>query len=82
MTYTFGLDTFGGAVSAWTARRGDRRHGLQQEPPADRAEDHVGADVTPLELAGVALGEGLLGQCAIDKRRLLITEIPSFATPM
>ncbi len=28
------------------------------------------------------LGEGLVGQCAADKRRMLITEMPSFAVPI
>ena len=28
------------------------------------------------------LGEGLIGQCAVDKRRMLITEMPEDATPI
>jgi CheY-like chemotaxis protein/signal transduction histidine kinase/HAMP domain-containing protein len=28
------------------------------------------------------LGEGLIGQCATDKRRLLITELPTYAVPI
>jgi HAMP domain-containing protein/CheY-like chemotaxis protein len=28
------------------------------------------------------LGEGLIGQCAADKRRLLITELPTYAVPI
>jgi HAMP domain-containing protein/CheY-like chemotaxis protein/signal transduction histidine kinase len=28
------------------------------------------------------LGEGLIGQCAVDKRRMLITEMPENATPI
>ncbi|HLG80997.1 MAG TPA: HAMP domain-containing protein [Bradyrhizobium sp.] len=31
---------------------------------------------------GLRLGEGLIGQCAADKRRLLITEMPASATPI
>ena len=30
----------------------------------------------------VAVGEGLIGQCAADKRRLLITEMPANVTPI
>jgi HAMP domain-containing protein/CheY-like chemotaxis protein/signal transduction histidine kinase len=30
----------------------------------------------------VRLGEGLVGQCALDKRRLLITELPSTTVPI
>jgi len=30
----------------------------------------------------VLIGEGLVGQCAIDKRRLLITEMPADVTPI
>ncbi|MDE3132000.1 MAG: HAMP domain-containing protein, partial [Acidobacteriota bacterium] len=30
----------------------------------------------------LALGEGLVGQCALDKRRLLITDIPDAAIPI
>jgi CheY-like chemotaxis protein/signal transduction histidine kinase/HAMP domain-containing protein len=30
----------------------------------------------------VRLGEGLIGQCAADKRRLLITELPTYAVPI
>ncbi|HZP75552.1 MAG TPA: HAMP domain-containing protein, partial [Pseudolabrys sp.] len=28
------------------------------------------------------VGEGLVGQCAVDRRRMLITEMPSFAVPI
>ena len=28
------------------------------------------------------LGEGLIGQCAVDKRRMLITEMPTDAVPI
>jgi len=38
-----------------------------------------GAEGHPLR---VQLGEGLLGQCALDKRRKLITDIPESATPI
>src|SRR5690349_5305 len=38
-----------------------------------------GAEGHPLR---VRLGQGLLGQCALDKRRKLITEIPESATPI
>jgi CheY-like chemotaxis protein/signal transduction histidine kinase/HAMP domain-containing protein len=38
-----------------------------------------GAEGHPLR---VHLGQGLLGQCALDKRRKLITEIPRSATPI
>src|SRR5258707_14971773 len=38
-----------------------------------------GADGHPLR---VQLGQGLLGQCAFDKRRKLITDIPESATPI
>jgi HAMP domain-containing protein/signal transduction histidine kinase/DNA-binding response OmpR family regulator len=38
-----------------------------------------GAEGHPLR---VRLGQGLLGQCALDKRRKLITEIPQGATPI
>src|SRR6201991_1828538 len=41
------------------------------------AED--GASASPRSLR---LGEGLIGQCAIDKRRLLITEMPTTAVPI
>src|SRR5205809_827393 len=30
----------------------------------------------------VDVGEGLIGQCAADKRRLLITELPTYAVPI
>lgn len=30
----------------------------------------------------VALGEGLIGQCAAEKRRMLITDIPTYALPI
>jgi len=30
----------------------------------------------------VRVGEGLIGQCAADKRRLLITELPTYAVPI
>jgi CheY-like chemotaxis protein/signal transduction histidine kinase len=30
----------------------------------------------------VALGEGLIGQCAAEKRRVLITDIPTYALPI
>jgi CheY-like chemotaxis protein/signal transduction histidine kinase/HAMP domain-containing protein len=30
----------------------------------------------------VRVGEGLIGQCAADKRRLLITELPAYAVPI
>ncbi|HZT26042.1 MAG TPA: HAMP domain-containing protein [Pseudolabrys sp.] len=32
--------------------------------------------------ATVKLGEGLVGQCAVDKRRLLITDVPDTAAPI
>jgi CheY-like chemotaxis protein/signal transduction histidine kinase/HAMP domain-containing protein len=38
-----------------------------------------GAEGHPLR---VQLGQGLLGQCALDKRRKLITDIPESATPI
>jgi CheY-like chemotaxis protein/HAMP domain-containing protein len=38
-----------------------------------------GAEGHPLR---VRLGQGLLGQCALDKRRKLITDIPEAATPI
>jgi HAMP domain-containing protein/signal transduction histidine kinase/DNA-binding response OmpR family regulator len=38
-----------------------------------------GAEGHPLR---VHLGQGLLGQCALDKRRKLITDIPDSATPI
>jgi HAMP domain-containing protein/CheY-like chemotaxis protein len=38
-----------------------------------------GADGHPPALR---LGEGLIGQCAVDKRRMLITEMPEGATPI
>src|SRR4051812_22450772 len=38
-----------------------------------------GADGHPTTLA---LGEGLIGQCAADKRRLLITQMPANAVPI
>jgi CheY-like chemotaxis protein/HAMP domain-containing protein len=30
----------------------------------------------------IRIGEGLIGQCAADKRRLLITELPTYAVPI
>jgi CheY-like chemotaxis protein/signal transduction histidine kinase len=30
----------------------------------------------------IRIGEGLVGQCAVDKRRLLITELPTYAVPI
>ena len=30
----------------------------------------------------IRVGEGLIGQCAADKRRLLITELPTYAVPI
>jgi HAMP domain-containing protein/CheY-like chemotaxis protein/signal transduction histidine kinase len=33
-------------------------------------------------LASLRLGEGLIGQCAVDKRRMLITEMPQNAIPI
>jgi CheY-like chemotaxis protein/signal transduction histidine kinase/HAMP domain-containing protein len=30
----------------------------------------------------IRVGEGLIGQCAVDKRRLLITELPTYAVPI
>ncbi|HEX3506090.1 MAG TPA: HAMP domain-containing protein [Xanthobacteraceae bacterium] len=39
----------------------------------------AGADGHRLALR---LGEGLIGQCAVDKRRMLITEMPESATPI
>ena len=30
----------------------------------------------PTASEGIALGEGLIGQCAVDKRRMLISEMP------
>jgi CheY-like chemotaxis protein/signal transduction histidine kinase/HAMP domain-containing protein len=30
----------------------------------------------------LALGEGLIGQCALDKRRMLIAEVPNSSTPI
>src|ERR1700740_2311505 len=38
-----------------------------------------GANVHPQALR---LGEGLIGQCAVDKRRMLITEMPENAVPI
>jgi HAMP domain-containing protein/CheY-like chemotaxis protein/signal transduction histidine kinase len=38
-----------------------------------------GANGHPLRLR---IGEGLIGQCAADKRRLLITELPTYAVPI
>jgi CheY-like chemotaxis protein/HAMP domain-containing protein/signal transduction histidine kinase len=38
-----------------------------------------GANGHPLRLRS---GEGLIGQCAADKRRLLITELPTYAVPI
>ena len=32
--------------------------------------------------SGIRIGEGLIGQCAADKRRLLITELPTYAVPI
>src|SRR5689334_7648622 len=38
-----------------------------------------GANGHPLRLR---IGEGLIGQCAADKRRMLITELPTYAVPI
>ncbi len=38
-----------------------------------------GANGHPLR---VRFGEGLIGQCAVDKRRMLITELPTYAVPI
>src|SRR2546421_3905374 len=38
-----------------------------------------GANGHPLRLR---IGEGLIGQCASDKRRMLITELPTYAVPI
>jgi HAMP domain-containing protein/CheY-like chemotaxis protein/signal transduction histidine kinase len=38
-----------------------------------------GANGHPMRLR---VGEGLIGQCAADKRRLLITELPTYAVPI
>jgi HAMP domain-containing protein/CheY-like chemotaxis protein/predicted transcriptional regulator len=38
-----------------------------------------GANGHPVRLR---VGEGLIGQCAADKRRLLITELPTYAVPI
>src|SRR4051812_31747516 len=38
-----------------------------------------GANGHPLRLR---IGEGLIGQCAADKRRLLITDLPTYAVPI
>src|ERR1043165_2108184 len=38
-----------------------------------------GASGHPLR---VRIGEGLIGQCALDKRRLLISDLPTYAVPI
>ena len=32
--------------------------------------------------AHLQIGEGLIGQCAVEKRRMLITDLPSYTTPV
>jgi len=39
-------------------------------------------DNTAAHRAYLTLGEGLVGQCAIEKRRMLITDVPEHATPI
>ena len=39
-------------------------------------------DGTQSHAHAVRLGEGLIGQCALDKRRILISDIPTDAVPI
>ena len=53
-----------------------------EDAPALRLLSAYADDGTQGHPATLRLGEGLIGQCALDKRRILITDIPTEAVPI
>jgi HAMP domain-containing protein/CheY-like chemotaxis protein/signal transduction histidine kinase len=51
------------------------------EPQLHRLSSYAGSEEGG-HPASLKLGEGLVGQCALDKRRLLITDVPDEAIPV
>ena len=49
----------------------------------DRGLQLLAGFATPRnQVARVALGEGLVGQCALERQRILLTEVPSYYSPV
>src|SRR5436305_326591 len=53
-----------------------------EDNPQLRLLSSYAGDATYPHPAQLATGDGLIGQCAADKRRLLITELPTYAVPI
>jgi HAMP domain-containing protein/CheY-like chemotaxis protein/signal transduction histidine kinase len=53
-----------------------------EDPPSLKLLSAYADDAMNGHLPRIQIGEGLIGQCAADKRRLLITEMPHNAVPI